>query len=75
MQIDSSMTSHIPIKGGTKYLNYEQITKNEQKLLRNNIIPLMLKGDVANVHNDFGLKRKHIHKLIIIHDITKEINI
>jgi hypothetical protein len=62
MQIDISMTSHIPIKGGPKYLNYEQITKNERKLLRNNIIQLMLKGDAIDVHNGYGPKGKHIHK-------------
>jgi hypothetical protein len=56
MQIDTSMTIHIPIKRGTKYLNYEQITKNERKLLRNNIIPLMLKGDAIDFHNGFGPK-------------------
>jgi hypothetical protein len=56
MQIDTSMTNHIPIKGGTKYLNCEQITKNERKLLRNNIILLMLKGDATDVHNGFGPK-------------------
>jgi len=43
MQLDTSMTSHIPIKRGTKYFNYEQINKNESKLLRNNIIFLILR--------------------------------
>jgi len=34
MEIDASMTTHIPIQKGEKYLKHEQITKNQGKLLR-----------------------------------------
>jgi hypothetical protein len=55
LQIDTSMTIHMD-KGEQKSLSKNNKKKDERSLLKEDIVPLMLKGDVVDAQWGFGLK-------------------